>query len=63
VYVEQIASVQLGDAFRVASLVKGSKEAVGGVVVARINDVTSPGPHDHRQTRGAPRHRSAFTSV
>jgi Cu(I)/Ag(I) efflux system membrane protein CusA/SilA len=36
VYVEQIANVQIGDAFRVASLVKGSKEAVGGVVVARI---------------------------
>src|SRR5688500_2733777 len=35
VYVEQIADVQIGDAFRVASLVKGSKEAVGGVVVAR----------------------------
>ena len=35
VYVKQIASVRLGDAFRVASLVKGTKEAVGGVVVAR----------------------------
>src|SRR5688572_11850042 len=35
VYVEQIADVQIGNAFRVASLVKGSKEAVGGVVVAR----------------------------
>jgi copper/silver efflux system protein len=35
VYVEQIANVHVGDAFRVASLVKGSKEAVGGVVVAR----------------------------
>ena len=35
VYVEQVANVQIGDAFRVASLVKGSKEAVGGVVVAR----------------------------
>jgi Cu(I)/Ag(I) efflux system membrane protein CusA/SilA len=35
VYVEQIADVHLGDAFRVASLVKGTKEAVGGVVVAR----------------------------
>ena len=35
VYVEQIANVQIGNAFRVASLVKGSKEAVGGVVVAR----------------------------
>jgi Cu(I)/Ag(I) efflux system membrane protein CusA/SilA len=35
IYVDQIANVQLGDAFRVASLVKGTKEAVGGVVVAR----------------------------
>src|SRR5439155_21935309 len=35
IYVEQVADVHLGDAFRVASLVKGSKEAVGGVVVAR----------------------------
>ena len=35
VYVEQVADVQIGDAFRVASLVKGTQEAVGGVVVAR----------------------------
>src|SRR5262245_21558301 len=35
IYVEQVANVQLGNAFRVASLVKGTKEAVGGVVVAR----------------------------
>ena len=35
VYVEQVADVQVGDAFRVASLVKGTTEAVGGVVVAR----------------------------
>ena len=35
VYVEQVADVKIGDAFRVASLVKGTKEAVGGVVVAR----------------------------
>ena len=35
VYVEQVADVQIGDAFRVASLVKGPVEAVGGVVVAR----------------------------
>jgi copper/silver efflux system protein len=35
VYVEQVADVQLGNAFRVASLVKGTNEAVGGVVVAR----------------------------
>jgi copper/silver efflux system protein len=35
VYVEQVADVRIGDAFRVASLVKGTHEAVGGVVVAR----------------------------
>ena len=35
VFVEQVAHVQLGNAFRVASLVKGTNEAVGGVVVAR----------------------------
>jgi Cu(I)/Ag(I) efflux system membrane protein CusA/SilA len=35
IYVEQIADVYVGNAFRVASLVKGTKEAVGGVVVAR----------------------------
>src|SRR4029079_15240313 len=35
IYVDQIADVRLGDAFRVASLVKGQREAVGGVVVAR----------------------------
>jgi copper/silver efflux system protein len=35
VSIEQVANVQIGDAFRVASLVKGSEEAVGGVVVAR----------------------------
>jgi Cu(I)/Ag(I) efflux system membrane protein CusA/SilA len=35
VYVEQVADVQVGDAFRVASLVKATAEAVGGVVVAR----------------------------
>jgi Cu(I)/Ag(I) efflux system membrane protein CusA/SilA len=35
VYVEQVANVQVGHAFRVASLVKGTHEAVGGVVVAR----------------------------
>jgi Cu(I)/Ag(I) efflux system membrane protein CusA/SilA len=40
VYVEQIAEVKLGDAFRVASLVKGTKEAVGGVVVARMGTNT-----------------------
>src|SRR3954463_16344576 len=35
VYVEQVANVHIGDAFRVASLVKGTHEAVGGVIVAR----------------------------
>jgi Cu(I)/Ag(I) efflux system membrane protein CusA/SilA len=35
VYVEQIANVQIGNAFRVASLVRGTSEAVGGVIVAR----------------------------
>src|SRR5580765_4109969 len=35
VYLDQVANVQVGDAFRVASLVKGKREAVGGVVVAR----------------------------
>ena len=35
VYVAQVADVQIGNAFRVASLVKGTNEAVGGVVVAR----------------------------
>jgi len=35
VYIDQIANVQLGDAFRVSALVKGTKEVVGGVVVAR----------------------------
>src|SRR5687767_11178583 len=35
IYVEQVANVQIGNAFRVASLVKQTQEAVGGVVVAR----------------------------
>jgi Cu(I)/Ag(I) efflux system membrane protein CusA/SilA len=35
IYVQQVADVHVGDAFRVASLVKGTREAVGGVVVAR----------------------------
>src|SRR5438132_1207676 len=34
-FVRQVADVKLGDAFRVAALVKGTEEAVGGVVVAR----------------------------
>src|ERR1700704_5075190 len=43
IYVEQVADVHLGDAFRVASLVKGTKEAVGGVVVARTGVNTKQG--------------------
>ena len=35
VFVKQVATVRIGDAFRAASLVKGPEEAVGGVVVAR----------------------------
>jgi Cu(I)/Ag(I) efflux system membrane protein CusA/SilA len=35
IYVQQIGEVRIGDAFRAASLVKGTNEAVGGVVVAR----------------------------
>src|SRR5687767_8819683 len=41
VYIDQVATVQIGDAFRVASLVKGTQEAVGGVVVARIGTNTN----------------------
>jgi Cu(I)/Ag(I) efflux system membrane protein CusA/SilA len=35
IFVRQVADVRVGDAFRVAALVKGGQEAVGGVVVAR----------------------------
>jgi Cu(I)/Ag(I) efflux system membrane protein CusA/SilA len=35
IFVRQIAEVKIGDAFRAAALVKGTEEAVGGVVVAR----------------------------
>ena len=35
VYVNQVGEVRIGDAFRVSSLVKGTDEAVGGVIVAR----------------------------
>src|SRR2546425_12304807 len=35
IYLRQIADVKIGDAFRAAALVKGTAEAVGGVVVAR----------------------------
>ncbi len=35
IFVKQVAQVKIGDAFRAAALVKGTHEAVGGVVVAR----------------------------
>jgi Cu(I)/Ag(I) efflux system membrane protein CusA/SilA len=35
IFVKDLAKVQIGNAFRVASLVKDGEEAVGGVVVAR----------------------------
>src|SRR5207249_12269993 len=35
IFVRQVASVKIGDAFRASALVKGTEEAVGGVVVAR----------------------------
>jgi Cu(I)/Ag(I) efflux system membrane protein CusA/SilA len=35
IFVRQLATVKIGDAFRAAALVKGGEEAVGGVVVAR----------------------------
>jgi Cu(I)/Ag(I) efflux system membrane protein CusA/SilA len=35
IFVRQVADVKVGDAFRVAALVQGGGEAVGGVVVAR----------------------------
>jgi len=35
IYLRQVADVKIGDAFRAAALVKGTDEAVGGVVVAR----------------------------
>src|SRR5262249_53027741 len=35
IFVKQVAQVKVGDAFRAAALVKGTDEAVGGVVVAR----------------------------
>jgi Cu(I)/Ag(I) efflux system membrane protein CusA/SilA len=35
IFLRQVADVHIGDAFRVAALVKGTEEAVGGVVVAR----------------------------
>jgi Cu(I)/Ag(I) efflux system membrane protein CusA/SilA len=35
IFVRQVADVKIGDAFRVSALMKGTEEAVGGVVVAR----------------------------
>src|SRR5260370_8789272 len=35
IFVKQVAQVKVGDAFRAAALIKGTDEAVGGVVVAR----------------------------
>ena len=35
IFLQQVADVRIGSAFRVASLVKGEQEAVGGVIVAR----------------------------
>jgi len=35
IFVRQVATVRIGDAFRATALVKGTDEAVGGVVVAR----------------------------
>ena len=40
VYVKELGTVQIGDAFRTASLVKNSSEAVGGVIVARTGENT-----------------------
>jgi Cu(I)/Ag(I) efflux system membrane protein CusA/SilA len=37
VLVRDVATVKIGDAFRVAALVNGTREAVGGVVVARAD--------------------------
>ena len=35
IFLRQVAEVRIGDAFRASALVKGTEEAVGGVVVAR----------------------------
>src|SRR5262249_61172763 len=35
IFVRQVAEVKIGDAFRASALVKGTEEAVGGVVVMR----------------------------
>jgi Cu(I)/Ag(I) efflux system membrane protein CusA/SilA len=41
IFLRQVATVKVGDAFRVAALVKGTEEAVGGVVVARYGVSTT----------------------
>ncbi|MEX2662175.1 MAG: CusA/CzcA family heavy metal efflux RND transporter, partial [Vicinamibacterales bacterium] len=41
VFVRQVGTVQVGNAFRISSLVKGKHEAVGGVIVARSGVNTS----------------------
>jgi Cu(I)/Ag(I) efflux system membrane protein CusA/SilA len=40
IFVRQVADVKVGGAFRVSALVKGTEEAVGGVVVARYGAST-----------------------
>jgi hypothetical protein len=40
VYVKDVGTVQVGNAFRTAALVKDTREAVGGVVVARTGENT-----------------------
>ena len=40
VYVKDLGTVKIGDAFRTAALVKNSSEAVGGVIVARTGENT-----------------------
>src|SRR3989441_281773 len=40
IFIKQVAQVRVGDAFRAAALVKGTDEAVGGVVVARYGGST-----------------------
>lgn len=41
IFVRQVAEVKVGDAFRVSSLIKGTDEAVGGVIVARYGVSTT----------------------
>jgi len=43
VFVKDLGTVQIGDAFRTAALVKNSSEAVGGVIVARTGENTKDG--------------------